>query len=120
MPKYEVKKTDEQQSTSREPKPAVNENKFPEYDQHFYENQIEKTESELGDYEDYYREIHKELAIEIESAEKVDNVDIKDYLSSSEDEFEIKTPIQFIIIDGSPINYIDTVGVKMLNQVWNF
>ena len=73
--------------------------------------EYEHYESQLGD-NDYQNEIN--------SIEKLgDNKVEDDELSSDEEDFAVlsKAPYHHIIIDCSPLNYIDTVGVKTLNQV---
>ena len=52
----------------------------------------------------------------------VANTNDDDQMSSDEEDVEnaaLKAPITHIIIDCSALNYIDTVGIKAINQVIN-
>ncbi len=100
-----------------------NENEYPEDDQ--VEHQIEQpyeTESQLGDHA-YQLDVLDEKSIQLKNYQKKFEASYNntndDELSSEDDDFEVleKPPIHHIIIDCSTLNYIDTFGVKILNQV---
>jgi len=94
--------------------PGLQEDDLPEYEHYEKQadgGQVAETESQLGDY-DYQNEI--------KSIEKFDENNFEeDEISSDEEDYAVlpRAPYHHIIIDCSPLNYIDTVGVKTLNQI---
>ncbi len=80
------------------------------------------TESQIVGVTNFYKDSNKMNHIPIENNDylttktKIESFDIKNI--NKKNLIMPKLPISFLIIDCSPINFIDTVGVKTMKQVF--